>query len=89
VDQDVELDRSQVAAMYIVTVTPLGLQMFATRIANQDAALQISGAGEYPWAVSLGDLRYPHRYPRFANDVLALHGAARAHRTDTVHASRG
>jgi hypothetical protein len=55
-DQELEIDGSQVSAMYIVTVTPLGLQTFATRIANQDAVLQISRAGEYPWAVSLADL---------------------------------
>lgn len=55
-EHELELDRSLVSAMYIVTVTPLGLQMFATRIANQDAELQISRAGEYPWAVSLGNL---------------------------------
>ena len=55
-DRELEIDRSLTSATYIVTVTPLGLQTFATRIANSDSLLNISRAGEFPWAVSLGDL---------------------------------
>jgi hypothetical protein len=55
-NHELELDSSQVAAAHVITVTPLPLQMFTSRIANQDAALQISRGREYPWAVSLGDL---------------------------------
>lgn len=50
------MDRSQMSAMFILTVTPLGLQSLATRFANHDAALGLFQAGGYPWSLSLADL---------------------------------
>ena len=42
--------------MFLLTVTPVPLQFFTTRLANNDNVRDLFSGNEYPWALSLPDL---------------------------------
>jgi hypothetical protein len=52
----IHVPRDAVTGFYLLTVTPLPLQFFTTRLANHTSVGQLFSSSEFPWALSLADL---------------------------------
>jgi hypothetical protein len=53
---EIGIPRDSVTAIYLLTVTPVPLQFFTTRLANNRDVRDLFSGNEFPWALSLPDL---------------------------------
>jgi hypothetical protein len=71
-----------VTRVYLLTVTPVPLQFFTTRLANNDRVRDLFPGDEFPWALSLPDLdtltdvlRTPARFLHYARQRIQVERA--------------
>jgi hypothetical protein len=55
-DRVLDIDMSQVSAVYILNVTLTPFQMLTTRLANCNPILSLFTDEDYPWSMAIGDL---------------------------------
>jgi len=72
-----------VTAIYLLTVTPVPLQFFTTRLANNPSVSDLFSGNEFPWALSLPDLdtitevlTSPVRFLHYAKQRITVERAA-------------
>ncbi len=76
---ELRIVREFTTAIYLLTVTPLPLQFFTTRLANNPEVRDLFSGNEFPWAFSLPDLdtitevlRSPIRFLHYAKQHVGI-----------------
>lgn len=76
---ELRIPRELVTAIYLLTVTPVPLQFFTTRLANNPSVSDLFSSNEFPWALSLPDLdtiaevlTTPARFLHYAKRRIAV-----------------